>query len=161
MEIGVDDQAGSKNRIVADDDGACRHQSGAIDLDPVADLDACLGAEGQQRRSARRVADPNILTEDHLAGTANPEAGRGDQAGSKAHSWIAQAQVGGAQAHALEICPGRDLNPYKLALTAPSKLRVYQFHHPGKGEGDCTPRRSPISHYGWAERPIHRTGRAP
>jgi hypothetical protein len=28
-------------------------------------------------------------------------------------------------------CPGRDLNPYKLALTAPSKLRVYQFHHPG------------------------------
>jgi hypothetical protein len=26
------------------------------------------------------------------------------------------------------------LNPYKLALTAPSKLRVYQFHHPGKGE---------------------------
>ena len=29
-------------------------------------------------------------------------------------------------------CPGRDLNPYKLALTAPSKLRVYQFHHPGE-----------------------------
>src|SRR6267143_1814784 len=32
------------------------------------------------------------------------------------------------------LCPGRELNPYKLALTAPSKLRVYQFHHPGEGD---------------------------
>ena len=28
-------------------------------------------------------------------------------------------------------CRGRDLNPHELTFTAPSRLRVYQFHHLG------------------------------
>ena len=51
---------------------------------------------------------------------------------------VAEAKVQGAEAHGWGLCPGRDLNPYKLALTAPSKLRVYQFHHPGEGEAILT-----------------------
>ena len=29
-------------------------------------------------------------------------------------------------------CPGRDLNPHDLSITAPSRQGVYQFHHLGK-----------------------------
>ena len=42
---------------------------------------------------------------------------------------------------AVTWCRGRDSNPYELALTAPSKQRVYQFHHLGRGERDSTRRR--------------------
>ena len=60
------------------------------------------------------------------------------------------------------------MNPYKLALTAPSKLRVYQFHHPGEGEGDFTASLPPpltgegrgggmcrLAVVDWSVRPIH------
>lgn len=32
-------------------------------------------------------------------------------------------------------CPGRDSNPYNLAVTSPSSWRVYQFHHLGVAAG--------------------------
>ena len=31
-------------------------------------------------------------------------------------------------------CRGRDLNPHELSPTAPSRLRVYQFHHLGTAD---------------------------
>lgn len=36
-------------------------------------------------------------------------------------------------------CRGRDSNPYELALTAPSKQRVYHFHHLGPGANGILP----------------------
>ena len=47
------------------------------------------------------------------------------------------------------------MNPYKLALTAPSKLRVYQFHHPGKGEADCIDSFPGVRPAGCASQPDH------
>src|SRR5450631_3121186 len=35
-------------------------------------------------------------------------------------------------------CPGRDSNPYNLAVTSPSSWRVYQFHHLGTWPADFT-----------------------
>ena len=66
----------------------------------------------------------------------NPQARWANKTGTESDARVPKSQIRGAKAHAEGSCPGRDLNPYKLALTAPSKLRVYQFHHPGKGDGD-------------------------
>src|SRR5205807_7245988 len=106
----------------------------------------------EERGSARGVADPHITAKVDPAGTADPKPPRSQKTGTEMVTAVAQPQVDRAQAHIGQVlCPGRDLNPYKLALTAPSKLRVYQFHHPGEGDAilpqprACNKRRKPAS----------------
>ena len=76
------------------------------------------GAHAPARMSSRSAA-------------AATHGGRKDRCTPTPYDGIADARRPG-------WCPGRDSNPYNLAVTSPSSWRVYQFHHLGTWPADFT-----------------------
>src|SRR6202011_998791 len=85
--------------VVVHDDGAARHQAGAIDFHAVPDVDSRVRAEGEQRGMAGRSPDLHVSTEADAAAAPDAQPPGAGEARPEGVAAIAQAQVEGAEAH--------------------------------------------------------------
>ncbi len=76
VEVGVEEQAWTEDGILLDHDLGGRHQAGAIDLDPIADLDPGIRAVGQEGATPRSIGDMDITPEPHSPFAPDPQPQR-------------------------------------------------------------------------------------
>ena len=100
MKVRVHDQAGAEDGVISDHDRAGGHQPGAVDFDPVTDLDSGLRAKSEQSGPPRRIADGNIAPDDDPASAADSQPQWSAEPWSKSMARIAKAQIQAAEAHA-------------------------------------------------------------
>src|SRR5205823_14259508 len=93
VKVRVDDQARPEDGVLADHNRAGGHQPGAVDFDPVTDLDAGVRAKGEQGGAARRIADGYIGPEGDPAPATDMQPQRAAESWSESMSGIAMGKV--------------------------------------------------------------------